>query len=438
MEENLFGSIVLRNNLLTQEQLDECITEQKRGQSKSKLGEIMVEKGFISEKTLNSILSVQRRQQRISGQSATTGPEARSTVAHLSSGKLVDFLKVAAEVEASDIYLLTGARPVVRINGHLTDLETDALDARRVKELIAQILPPESQRFLVDNKQIDLCYDIPGVARYRGNIFKHTGGYDAIFRLIPYRIRTIEELALPRIVERFTRFSRGIVLITGPTGAGKSTTMAALIERINRERKTHIVTVEDPIEYVFTPKKATINQRQVPNHAESFSRALRAALRQDPDVIVVGEMRDLETISIAITAAETGHLVFATLHTSGATKTVNRVLDAFPTKQQAQIRTMLAGSLRGVISQLLIPSLDRGVRHLAMEVMVATPAVNTMIREERTYQLPFLIQTGKQHGMKLMDDSLIDLVEQKKISWEEAYLRGDDKEKMMNAKIGAR
>ena len=438
MEENLFGSIVLRNNLLTEQQLDECVTEQKRIHPPKKLGEIMVEKGYISEKTLNSILSVQRRQQRTSGKSTTTKADAKATTANLANGKLIDFLKVAAEVEASDIYLLTGARPVVRINGHLTDLETDPLDARRVKELIAQILPPESQRFLVDNKQIDLCYDIQGVARYRGNIFKHTGGYDACFRLIPYRIRTIEELNLPRIVERFTRFSRGIVLVTGPTGAGKSTTMAALIERINRERRTHIITVEDPIEYVFEPKKATINQRQVPNHAESFSRALRAALREDPDVIVVGEMRDLETISIAITAAETGHLVFATLHTSGATKTINRILDAFPTKQQAQIRTMLAGSLRGVISQLLIPSLDGGLRNLAMEVMVATPAVSTMIREERTYQLPFLIQTGKQHGMKLMDDSLIDLVEAKKISWEEAYLRADDKEKIMNAKIGAR
>ena len=371
MEEHLFGSIVLRNNLLTEQQLDECVTEQKRSYPPKKLGEIMVEKGYISEKTLNSILSVQKRQLRTSGKSAATSGEAMGVATStLGGGRLLDFLRVAAELEASDLYLLTGARPVVRINGHLTDLETDPLDTRRVKELIAQILPPESQRFLVDNKQLDLCYDIEGVARYRGNIFKHTGGYDAIFRLIPYRIRTIEELGLPRIVERFTKFTRGIVLITGPTGSGKSTSMAALIERVNRERRAHIVTIEDPIEYVFEPKKCTINQRQVPNHAESFSRALRASLREDPDVIVVGEMRDLETISIAITAAETGHLVFATLHTSGATRTINRILDAFPIKQQAQIRTMLAGSLRGVISQLLIPSVDGGVRQLAMEVMV--------------------------------------------------------------------
>ncbi|MCZ6602133.1 MAG: PilT/PilU family type 4a pilus ATPase [Planctomycetota bacterium] len=431
MEENLFGSIVLKNGLVTQEQLDECVTAQKRIYPPKKLGEIMVERGHISDKTLASILSVQRRQLRTSGKAAsqvTTGAIAT----RLQNGKLVDFLQVSAELEASDLYILTGARPVVRINGHLIDLETEVLDARRVKELIAQILPPESQRFLVDNKQIDLSYNLEGVARYRGNIFKHTGGYDALFRLIPYRIRTIEELGLPRIIERFTKYSRGIVLITGPTGSGKSTTMAALVERINRERKEHVITVEDPIEYVFEPKKCTINQRQVPNHAESFSRALRAALREDPDVIVVGEMRDLETISIAITAAETGHLVLATLHTSGATRTINRILDAFPIRQQAQIRGMLAGSLRGVISQLLIPSLDGGSRHLALEVMVSTPAVATMIRDERTYQIPFLIQTGKQYGMKLMDDSLIELVHAKKISFEEAYLRCDDKDKIMN------
>ena len=434
MEENLFGSIVLKNGLLTQEQLDECVTTQKRSYPPKKLGEIMVEKGYINEKTLNSILSVQRRQLRVSGKAASRIDKG-AVASRLANGKLIDFLQVAAELEASDIYLLTGARPVVRINGHLIDLETDVLEARRVKELIAQILPAESQRFLVDNKQIDLSYNLEGVARYRGNVFKHTGGYDAIFRLIPYRIRTIEELGLPRIVERFTKYSRGIVLITGPTGAGKSTTMAALVERINRERRAHIVTVEDPIEYVFESKKCTINQRQVPNHAESFSRALRAALREDPDVIVVGEMRDLETISIAITAAETGHLVLATLHTSGATRTINRILDAFPIKQQAQIRGMLAGSLRGVISQLLIPSLDAGVRHLALEVMVSTPAVATMIREERTYQIPFLIQTGKAHGMKLMDDSLIELVHAKKISFEEAYLRCDDKDKVMNMQL---
>ena len=432
MEENLFGSIVLRNNLLTENQLEECVKDQKRMYPPKKLGEIMVEKGYISEKTLNSILSVQRRQLRTSGKSAVGRFDKGAVTDRLNNGSLMDFLQVAAELDASDIYILTGSRPVVRINGHLLDLETDVLEPRRVKELIAQILPPESQLFLVENKQIDLCYDIEGVARYRGNIFKHTGGYDACFRLIPYRIRTMEELGLPRIVERFTKYRRGIVLITGPTGSGKSTTMAAMVERINRERREHIITVEDPIEYVFQPKKCTINQRQVPNHAESFSRALRAALREDPDVIVVGEMRDLETISIAITAAETGHLVLATLHTSGATRTINRILDAFPIRQQAQIRGMLAGSLRGVISQLLIPSLDGGTRHLGLEVMVSTPAVATMIREERTYQIPFLIQTGKQYGMKLMDDSLIELVHAKKISFEEAYLRCDDKDKIMN------
>ena len=431
MEENLFGSIVLRNNLVTEAQLDECVTDQKRTYPPKKLGEIMVSKGYISEKTLNSILSVQRRQLRTSGKAAATVQKG-AVSSRLAQGTMIDFLEVAAELEASDLYLLTGARPVVRINGHLIDLETDVLDARRVKELIAQILPPESQRFLVDNKQLDLSYTIDGVARYRGNVFKHTGGYDACFRLIPFRIRTIEELGLPRTIERFTKLSRGIVMITGPTGSGKSTTLAALVERINRERREHIVTIEDPIEYVFVPKKCIINQRQVPNHAESFARALRAALREDPDIIVVGEMRDLETVSIAITAAETGHLVFATLHTSGATRTINRILDAFPTRQQAQIRGMLGGSLRGVISQLLIPSLDGGIRQLAVEVMVATPAVSTMIREERTFQLPFLIQTGKQYGMKMMDDSLIDLVQGKKISFEEAYLWAEDKEKMMN------
>jgi twitching motility protein PilT len=278
---------------------------------------------------------------------------------------------------------------------------------------------------------VDFAYEIPGLARYRSNFFRQRSGIGAVFREIPSKIMTCKDLGLPPVIPRLATLPRGLVLVTGPTGSGKSTTLAAIIHEANRTRKEHILTVEDPIEFVHESEKAVINHREVGIHTKSFSAALRGALREDPDIILVGEMRDLETISLAIEASATGHLVFATLHTTSAAKTVDRIIEVFPEAQQNQVRSTLADGIRAVVAQTLFKKRDRSGRVAAVEIMIATPAVRNLIREGKTFQIPSAIQTGHKYGMQTLDDAIMALLEKKIIDPDDAYSKSNDKAKFL-------
>lgn len=345
-----------------------------------------------------------------------------------------ELLKRMVEQEASDLHLTVGAYPLVRIHGELEKMNSlgavseSPLQPDQLRKLLYEILTQEQIQEFEEKKELDFAYQASGIGRFRTNIFEQLKGVGAAFRLIPNQIRSLEELGLPKTLAKFTRLNKGLVLVTGPTGSGKSTTLASLIDLINRERKVHIITIEDPVEFVHTNKNSLVNQRQLGSNTLSFSNALRAALREDPDVILIGEMRDLETISLAITAAETGHLVFGTLHTNNASKTIDRIIDAFPSGQQAQIRTQLSESLKGVISQQLLKRADGKGRVVAIEILVGTPAVANLIREGKTYQIPSVIQTGRREGMQTMDQAIIDLLKMGKITIEEAFDKCVDQE----------
>jgi twitching motility protein PilT len=342
---------------------------------------------------------------------------------------ITELLRLGIEAGASDIHLGVSSPALMRRHGRLQPLYEGAeiLTPANTDALIHSFLNEMQLATLEEKKGLDFSYDVPGLARFRANIVRQRKGHDAVFRIINTQVRSMDELGLPESLKVLTQYHNGLVLITGAVGSGKSTTLAAMVDEVNRHRHDHIITLEDPIEYVFKPVGCQITQREVHAHTQSFSAALRASLREDPDVIMVGEMRDLETIQLAITASETGHLVLATLHTSNASRTLDRILDAFPVEQQGQIRTMVSESLRGIVSQQLVPRLDGSGRVVALEIMVNTPAVANLIREAKTYMLPGIIQTGKKLGMKLMDDSLIELVESGTISPHEAYDRAEQK-----------
>ncbi len=337
------------------------------------------------------------------------GPETR----------LEDLLRQACELDASDLHVHSGANLKLRLAGRLQDAG-EALESERAETLIRELLNEDQLARLAAENQVDFAYAIPDVGRFRANVYYQQRGLDAVFRVIPPLAPTLADLGLPESFESFSTYHQGIVLFTGPAGCGKSSTMAALVRLVNEKRPEHIITIEDPIEYVHPAQRSVVNQREVGPHTESFARALRAALREDPDVIVIGELRDLETISLALTAAETGHLVFATLHTSSAIRTVNRVLGVFPPDQQAQIRTMFSESLRAVISQRLLARSDGNGRVAALEVLINTRAVGNLIREQKTFQLSSLMQTGASQGMCLLDASLQELVKRRIVSADEA------------------
>lgn len=343
--------------------------------------------------------------------------------------ELADLLRIAVEKGASDLHLTTGRPPVLRINGELTFIEGQpVLTKETIPNLLEPALTAERKAELDRNGQVDFSYGLPGLGRFRVNVFNQRSTVSAVMRLIPHEIPSFERLGLPEVVRDFTEKNRGMVLITGPTGSGKSTTLASLIDIINTNRSCHIITLEDPIEYLHHHGRSLVNQREIGTDTASFPGALRAALREDPDVILVGEMRDFETIQTALTAAETGHLVFATLHTNDATQTVDRIIDVFPPHQQAQIRIQLSLTLQGIVSQQLLPRADIPGRVLACEVLMATSAVRNIIREGKTYQLPTVMQTGGKLGMQTMDSSLRDLYRQRKITIQEALLRASDPE----------
>jgi twitching motility protein PilT len=297
--------------------------------------------------------------------------------------------------------------------------------------MLYEITPEHKIKEFEETGDVDFAYEIPGLARYRVNYYQQKWGVGAAFREIPSKVMTCEELGLPKIIARLATLPRGLVLVTGPTGSGKSTTLAAIVNEANAGRKDHIITIEDPIEFVHRSDKAIINHREVGMHTKSFSAALRGALREDPDIIMVGEMRDLETISLAIEAAATGHLVFATLHTMSAAKTVDRIIEVFPVNQQEQIRNSLADGIRAVISQTLFKRRDRKGRVAALEIMIANPAVRNLVREGKTYQIPSMIQTGKKYGMQSLDDSIMELLTKKIINPDDAYTRCVDKGKFL-------
>jgi len=340
-----------------------------------------------------------------------------------------EYLAIGQQAGASDIHLGVNAPPIWRLHGTLRPIWPDAprFKAEQTKKLADAFLN-DGQRTLIDQRgDADFAY-ANAKGRYRASVVRQRLGTDIVFRIINTRVRTMDELGLPEHLKLLTRYHNGLILVTGSVGSGKSTTLAALVEQVNLERREHIITLEDPIEYVFDPKGCHITQREVHSHTRSFATALRAALREDPDVIMVGEMRDLETISLAITASETGHLVLGTLHTGTAARTLDRILDVFPVDQQEQIRIMISESLRGVISQQLIPRADSTGRVLAIETLTNTPAVSNMIREARTFMLPGIIQTGRKQGMQLMDDALIELHSKGLITAEEALARADQKQ----------
>lgn len=331
------------------------------------------------------------------------------------------------EQGASDLHLSSGNPPIFRLRGEMVRLNFKVLAHDEIKTILFEILSEKQKAQFEETKDLDFAYEVPGVARFRGNIMMQYRGIAAVFRIIPTKILSADELGLPEGVRRMTTFKKGLVLVTGPTGSGKSTTLAGMIDLINSTRKEHILTFEDPLEFIHENKMSLMNQRQIGEHTESFASALKAALREDPDVILVGEMRDLITIQLAMSAAETGHLVFGTLHTSTAAKTVDRIIDVFPTDQQEQVRAMLSESLKGVVCQQLLKTADGKGRVAALEIMLGNPAVGNLIREGKTFQIPSIMQTAKKDGMQLMDQHLLDLLKTKKVNPDEAYRCAIDK-----------
>jgi twitching motility protein PilT len=349
-----------------------------------------------------------------------------------------ELLARVLDIGASDLHLTAGAKPTVRLHGDLVAMDQyPPMDPDQLRRMIYAILTQRQRERLEQELELDLSYSLPGKGRFRVNVYFQRDAIGAAFRLIPFKIRSLEELGAPPQMAEFARLARGLVLVTGPTGSGKSTTLAALLDIVNTERPVHIMTVEDPIEYLHRHKTAIVNQREIGADSHSFANALKHVLRQDPDVILVGEMRDLETIQTAITAAETGHLVFATLHTQDAPQTIDRIIDAFPPYQQQQVRVQLSTTLQGVVTQQLLQTWDGKGRTVAAEVMIATPAIRNLIREAKVHQIYSSMQAGAQHGMITMDNALARLVLQGAISSELAMQRCHDPQELSRLLAGA-
>ena len=441
-QDAVLGRIALHYKLVTQETLNAALQRQAAGTQK-KLGELLVELKAISRKQFQWLIQAQQQylekqattapRPAVAGTTATAPAPAAAPAAvappvdasaqpapaaaaqpkaAIRSGvvTLKDVLTKAVSAKASDVHIHAGAPIQLRVGGELKELKTGVLTPEDVEILIRQGLTQDEQKILDERLDFDAALVMPGVGRFRASFYKQQRGFDGVFRPVAAEPPTLEELGLPADLAKLADFHQGLVLFTGPAGSGKSSTMAAVVNMINSSREDHIITVEDPIEYVFSKKKCVVNQRQAGKHTLSFANALRAALREDPDIVVIGELRDLETIQLAITAAETGHLVLGTLHTNNAVRTINRVLDVFPPKQQSQIRAMVSESLRAIISQRLIPAADGKRRVPAVEVLYVKPSVSNLIREEKTFQIRSVMQTGRSEGMTLLDDSIGDLL----------------------------
>jgi twitching motility protein PilT len=343
--------------------------------------------------------------------------------------RIDSFFKLMAEQKASDLHLSTNNAPMLRINGELVRVDYPALQNDDLKAMVYEIAPEGKIKIFEESSDVDFGYEVPGVARYRANFFQQKYGISAVFRLIPSTVLTVEQLGLPPVLKKFPMLKKGLVLVTGPTGSGKSTTLAAMMDYANLQRHDHVITVEDPIEFVHRSQNCLVQHREVGVHTRSFAAALRGALREDPDILLVGEMRDLETIELALTAAATGHLVFGTLHTSSAPKAVDRIIDVFPTNQQNQIRATLAESLKGVVAQNLFKRVDKPGRVAALEILVVDMAIANLVREGKTHQIPGMIQVGKKKGNQPLDDAIMEHLHAARISPEEAYDKCLDKKK---------
>jgi len=341
------------------------------------------------------------------------------------------FFKLMNTQGASDLHMISGQQPVLRVHGDMERVKYAVLENNELKAMLYEIVPEDRVKHFEETGDVDFAYEIPGLARYRGNLFNQRNGIGAVFREIPSDILTIKQLGLPPVISRLSTLPKGLVLVTGPTGSGKSTTLAAIIDEVNKNRKDHILTIEDPIEFVHQSQNCIVNQREIGTHTRSFAAALRGALREDPDVILVGEMRDLETIALALEAAMTGHLVFATLHTLNAAKTVDRVIEIFPSTQQAQVRSTLADALKAVVSQTLFKRVDIKGRVMALEILICTPAVRNLIRDAKTYQIPSAMQTGKKYGMQILDDAIMEVLQKGMVSPDAAYTNSIDKTKFL-------
>ncbi len=345
--------------------------------------------------------------------------------------KIDAFFKLMNEQSASDLHLVAGSQPILRVHGDMERVKYKVMENDELKSMLYEIAPEDKIKTFEESGDIDFAYEIPNLARYRANYFQQKWGIGAVFREIPSEIQTVEKLGLPEVINKLAMLHKGLVLVTGPTGSGKSTTLAAMIDQINRSKRSHIITIEDPVEFVHQSKGCVINHREVGVHTQTFKSALRGALREDPDIILVGELRDLETIELALEAASTGHLVIATLHTQSAAKTIDRIIDVFPAHQQAQIRTTLSETLKGVIAQNLFKRVDKKGRLAVIEVLVVTAAVSNLIREGKTFQIPSTIQTGKKHGMQSLDDAILEALNARKIGAEDAYDKAIVKDRFM-------
>jgi twitching motility protein PilT len=343
--------------------------------------------------------------------------------------RLDAFFKLMFDSGASDLHITSGQPPILRVHGELERVKYDPMDDETLRAMLYEIAPEQKVKQFEETGDVDFGYEIPGVARFRANYFMQKYGCGAVFRQIPTKVLTADELGLPPILKKTGMLHKGLVLVTGPTGSGKSTTLAAMVDHANKHRKDHIITIEDPIEFVHQSQGCLINQREVHMHTKSFAAALRGALREDPDIVLVGEMRDLETIRLALEASNTGHLVFGTLHTTSAAKTIDRVIEVFPAEEQAQVRNSLSTGLKVVVAQNLFKRIDKRGRCAALEILVCTAAVGNLIREGKTVQIPSAIQTGKQYGMQTLDDAIMAVLQKGWISPEEAYDKAIDKSK---------
>jgi twitching motility protein PilT len=460
---DLLGRLAVHYQLITMEQLAAATHEQSRSPHK-KLGAILVELDFIDQNQLAQLLEAQRQYlaqqakqapqvlhravgpkqppppptaphappppppQAAAQPPARPRPPPEREVAYNPARVqwLHRVLQRAVSMNASDVHIHSGAQVKVRVYGNLLDLMPELLSKQECESVLVSAMDARQRELYFDEGQVDFTYGVPHVARFRTNIYQQHSGPCGVFHFIPAEPPLLSDLGLPSAAAKLVNHKNGIVLITGPAGSGKTSTMAALVNLLNEERADHVLSIEDPIEYLHTSKRCVVNQREVSRHTRSFANALRSALREDPDVICVGELRDLETISLALSAAETGHLVLGTLHTQGAVRTINRVIGAYPPNQQAQVRTMISESLRAVISQKLIPRADRTGMALAYELLLMNVASANLIRENRTFQLASVLQTGKARGMRAMDDSLAELVAKNIISKKEAALHAED------------
>ena len=458
----LLGRIAVHLKLISVEQLADATRLQGQAGGEKRLGEILVERGMLTQAQLEKVLRA--RQQMVTKQRAKAAVEkalpepepeaARAPIAAVSLVKsaadrphskpgpaaraasegtsgsadkdLLALLRQGIERGASDVHIHAGSPFRLRLHGRFEAASDKAIAPDAAERMLRSAFTPEQTRRFDERGEVDFAWTVPGLGRFRVNVYRQLRGIDGVFRSIPARVPTLQDLALPTSLAKFTNYHQGLVLVTGPANCGKSSTLAALVDLINEERREHILTVEDPIEVLHPAKRCVVNQRTVGPHTGSFGRALRAALREDPDVIVIGELRDLETISLALTAAETGHLVFATLHTSGAIRTLNRIVGVFPADQQDQVRSMVSESMRAVISQRLVPAADGKRRVPALELLVNNKAIGNLIRENKAFQLQSVMQMGAAQGMGVLDDSLAKLVKEKVVTREEALRHCED------------